>query len=114
GSLVTSFVLVPWIGSSHSEQVIIIVSAVAALIMLEPSYAGVSAKSTTVTGAPAEKTGWSLAGTIVLAIAMMAAGLLARSVHALPGMLVAYGRYAATRIADTSISVLYVGEGLNA
>src|SRR5439155_7707980 len=27
GSLVTSFVLVPWIGSSHSEQVLIIVSA---------------------------------------------------------------------------------------
>src|SRR5262249_11114336 len=39
GSLVASFVLVPWIGSSHSEQVLIVVSAISALLMLEPSYA---------------------------------------------------------------------------
>src|SRR5437763_327868 len=42
GSLVTSFALVPWIGSSHAEQVLIIASALSALIMLEPSYATVS------------------------------------------------------------------------
>ncbi len=40
GSLVTSFILIPWIGTSHAEQVIIIVSALSALIMLEPSFAG--------------------------------------------------------------------------
>jgi len=43
---------------------------------------------------------------------MVAAGLLARSVHELPGILVAYGRYAATRIGQADI--IYVGEGLNA
>ena len=43
---------------------------------------------------------------------MIAAGLLARSVHPLPGLLVAYGRYAATRIGQADI--IYVGEGLNA
>jgi spermidine synthase len=48
----------------------------------------------------------------VLALAMIAAGLLARSVPALPGLLVAYGRYAATRIGQADI--IYVGEGLNA
>src|SRR5437867_5884213 len=40
GSLATSFVLIPWIGSSHSEQVIIIAAALSALLMREPSFAG--------------------------------------------------------------------------
>jgi len=104
GSLLTSFVLIPWIGSSHAEQVIIIASALSALLMLEPSYAGA--------GNPANAKGWNVGATIVLAIAMVAAGLLARSVHALPGLLVAYGRYAATRVGQAN--VIYVGEGLNA
>ncbi len=102
GSLATSFVLIPWIGSSHSEQVIIIAAALAALLMLEPSLAGAGES-------PAR---WNLTGTAVLAIAMVAAGLLARSVHELPGLLVAYGRYAATRVGQANI--IYVGEGLNA
>jgi spermidine synthase len=102
GSLASSFVLIPWIGSSHSEQVIIISSALSALLMLEPSFAGAG-------GSPSR---WNLTGTAVLAIAMVAAGLLARSVHELPGLLVAYGRYAATRVGQASI--IYVGEGLNA
>jgi spermidine synthase len=49
---------------------------------------------------------------VVLATAMVVAGLLARSVHELPGLLVAYGRYAATRVGQADI--IYVGEGLNA
>ena len=102
GSLATSFVLIPWIGSSHSEQVIIIAAALSALLMLEPSFAGAG-------GSPSR---WNLTGTAVLATAMVAAGLLARSVHELPGLLVAYGRYAATRVGQANI--IYVGEGLNA
>src|SRR6059036_3827831 len=102
GSLATSFVLIPWIGSSHSEQVIIVAAALSALLMLEPSFAGAG-------GSPSR---WNLTGTAVLAIAMVAAGLLARSVHQLPGLLVAYGRYAATRIGQATI--IYVGEGVNA
>src|SRR5437764_4635996 len=43
---------------------------------------------------------------------MVGAGLLARSVHPLPGLLVAYGRYSATRVGQAD--VIYVGEGLNA
>jgi spermidine synthase len=102
GSLVTSFILVPWIGSSHSTQALIIVSALSALLMLEPSYTGAT------DGAPR----FRLAGTLVLGVAMVAAGLLARSVQPLPGLLVAYGRYAATRIGQADI--IYVGEGVNA
>ncbi len=105
GSLATSFVLVPWIGSSHSEQVLIVVSAISALMLLEPTYAAAPA------GAGDPK-GWNLAGTALLAGAMVVAGLLARSVHELPGILVAYGRYAATRLNQADI--IYKGEGLNA
>ena len=41
----SSFVLVPWIGSQHPQQVLIIVAALSALLMLEPSYAGAGAKA---------------------------------------------------------------------
>jgi len=102
GSLVASFILIPWIGTSHSEQVLIIVSAISALLMLEPSY-----------GAAADGSkSWNLAGTVMLGGAMVVAGLLARTVHPLPGVLVAYGRYAATRGGQSDI--IYQGEGLNA
>src|SRR5258706_9622430 len=63
GSLVMSFVLIPWIGSSHSQQVLIIVSALSALLMLEPSFAG-----QTVDG----KSRWNITATAVLASAMVA------------------------------------------
>ena len=113
GSLVTSFILIPWIGTSHAEQVIIIVSALSALIMLEPSFAGAPARPAGfIPDEAGEKRGWNVTATVVLAVAMIAAGLLARSVHPLPGLLVAYGRYAATRIGQADI--IYVGEGLNA
>jgi len=113
GSLITSFILIPWIGTSHAEQVIIIVSALSALIMLEPSFATAAVRPAGFhpESAPA-KGGWNVTATVVLAVAMIAAGLLARSVHPLPGLLVAYGRYAATRIGQADI--IYVGEGLNA
>jgi spermidine synthase len=115
GSIVTSFILIPRIGTSHSEQVIIIVSALSALLMLEPSFAS---KSTAQRAKNAEHNGSgpfafsAVTGTALLAIAMVAAGLLARSVHELPGLLVAYGRFAATRVGQAN--VIYVGEGLNA
>jgi spermidine synthase len=114
GSLVTSFMLIPWIGTSHAEQAIIIVSALSALIMLEPSFAGATAARPAgfVPDGAGGRRGWNVAATIGLAAAMVAAGLLARSVHPLPGLLVAYGRYAATRIGQADI--IYVGEGLNA
>ena len=88
-------------------------SALSALIMLEPSFAGAAARPAGFHPDQSDaKPGWNLTATVVLAVAMIAAGLLARSVHPLPGLLVAYGRYAATRIGQADI--IYVGEGLNA
>src|SRR5262245_60788483 len=112
GSLVASFVLIPWVGSQHAQQVLVIVSAVAALLMLEPSYSKDSAETSAHAGQKSGVGSWNLSGTAVLAVAMVAAGLLARSIPALPGILVAYGRYAATRVGQADI--IYVGEGINA
>jgi len=112
GSMATSFILIPWIGTSHTEQVIIIVSALSALLMLEPSFAGAAAGRPDREAAAESSRFAAIRGTASLAVAMIAAGLLARSVHELPGLLVAYGRYAATRIGQATI--IYVGEGLNA
>src|SRR5262249_51027574 len=54
GSLATSFVLIPWIGTSHAEQVVIIVSALSALLMLEPSFAARKATAGKATAEAAE------------------------------------------------------------
>jgi spermidine synthase len=115
GSMATSFILIPWIGTSHTEQVIIIASALSALLMLEPSFAAKATAEHANTAEkkdPASSARSAVMGTAVLAIAMVSAGLLARSVHELPGLLVAYGRFAATRVGQAN--VIYVGEGLNA
>src|SRR5213596_1540022 len=115
GSMATSFILIPWIGTSHSEQVIIIISALSALLMLEPSFVAKASAENAKNGerkTSARSAFSAVSGTALLAVAMVAAGLLARSVHELPGLLVAYGRYAATRVGQANI--IYVGEGLNA
>ena len=53
------------------------------------------------------------AGTLPIVIGAVVAALLARNVPPLPKLLVAYGRYAATR-AHQNIDVIYMGEGWNA
>jgi spermidine synthase len=55
----------------------------------------------------------ALAGTVPIVIAAVCAALLARNVPEIPRLLVAYGRYAATR-AQQSMEVIYLGEGWNA
>ena len=114
GSLVATFVLIPWIGSSHAQQVLIVLSAFSALLMLDPTSTGADdgAAPGGERAAGGSRKSWHPAATALLVVAMVAAGLLARSVRELPGLLVAYGRFAATRIGQAD--VIYVGEGLNA
>jgi spermidine synthase len=102
GSVTASLLLVVWLGSQRAQQVLVIVSAVSALLMLESAAAD----------AESRKTRFQFAGTLLLAAAMGGAVLLARTIHPIPGVLVAYGRYAATRIGEGDI--FYVGEGWNA
>ena len=87
-------------GRQHAQQVLIVISAVSALLMLESAAAEAEAK----------KSRFQFAGTLLLAAAMGGAVLLARTVQPVPGVFVAYGRYAATRLGESE--VIYMGEGV--
>ena len=103
GSLGASLVLVAWIGSQHAQQVLIVVSMVAGLLVLEPLAAGDQAK-------PLKA---QVPGMIGVAVAIALGALLIRSVHEVPGLLIAYGRYTATRTNQAS-EIIYKGEGMMA
>ena len=102
GSVTASLLLVVWLGSQRSQQVLLLISAVSALLLFESSASPDEA------GRPRRQ----FAGTLLLAAGMGAAVLLARTIQPVPGLLVAYGRYAATRIG--SADIIYMGEGWNA
>jgi spermidine synthase len=85
GSLGFSLILIPRAGTQHSEQILIALSILAAMVIQRPSF--------------------KTAG------AVLAAALVAWSVPAIPWQLIAFGR----RLATTSGSwtPLYVAEGMN-
>jgi spermidine synthase len=103
GALGGSLLLVTWLGTQHSQQALIIISGLAALLVLEPLPGGATAGQ----NRPA------MAGILPIIIAAVCAALLARNLPEIPRLLVAYGRYAATR-AHQDIDVIYMGEGWNA
>jgi len=103
GSLGASLILVAWIGSQHAQQLLIAICGVSGLLMLGPELVG--------EGRPGSRL--ELAGTIALVVAMGCAAFLVRRVHGVPGLLVAYGRFASTRVAQPP-EIIYVGEGLMA
>jgi spermidine synthase len=98
GATVTSLGLVGTVGSQITQQALIGVAAMSGLLMLMPTT---TEKRSLLTSTPV----------VVIGIALIA-GLLARSVPPLPGILVAYGRYAATWVGQNE--VIYVGEGVTA
>ncbi|HET9267424.1 MAG TPA: fused MFS/spermidine synthase [Vicinamibacterales bacterium] len=100
GALVTALGMVGVVGSQITQQVLIGIAALSGLLLLG--------------SAPGDARGFraslpALARVIVVAAA---AGLFARVVPPLPGLLVAYGRYAATWVGQNEI--IYVGEGVTA
>ncbi len=98
GSLAASL-MVAWRGSQYAQQGLIVICAMSALLTLEP----------VISSGDRKRARWQFA---VLIVAAGAAALLARSVHPVPGLLVGYGRYAATRTGQADF--IYVGEGWNA
>ncbi|MBE3100339.1 MAG: fused MFS/spermidine synthase, partial [Planctomycetes bacterium] len=100
GSLVVGLMLVAWFGSQHTQQILIGTCALSALLVLWP----VSVR---------DEAGHIGAGFAVSAvvIAVAAAALVTAAVPPVPGLLVAYGRYAATRVGQAEF--IYVGEGIN-
>ncbi len=98
GATVVSLALVGTVGSQKTQQVLIGVAAMSALLMLMPT-SGEQRKALTSTPV------------VVIGIALVA-GLLARSVPPIPWLLVAYGRYSATWVGQNEM--VYVGEGVTA
>ena len=99
GSLGASLLLVAWIGSLHTQQVLIVTSAISgALLLLAPATD------------EAEK---SWLPTIAACAAIIVVALLVRNVQKIPDVMVAYGRYANMRVND-SAQYIYVGEGMTA
>ena len=94
GALFASLLLVAWIGTQKSQQVLIIGAALSGVIVL----ASEKARRATVVSQ------------LMPAVAVLLAVLLARAVPPVPGLLIAYGRYAATWIGHNDI--FYSGEGL--
>jgi len=106
GALSASLLLVMWIGSQHAQQVLIVISMVAGLLVLEPVGGGGPGEET--------KTFRSQIPGLALVAVMIACGaLLIRTVHEVPGLLIAYGRYAATRVSQAN-EIIYKGEGMMA
>jgi spermidine synthase len=100
GAVVTALGMVGVVGSQITQQVLIGVAALSGLLLLG--------------AAPGEARGFkaSLPALVRVVVVAAAAGLFARAVPAMPGLLVAYGRYAATWIGQNEI--IYVGEGVTA
>jgi spermidine synthase len=90
GSVGASLLLVVWLGSQRAQQVMIVASGLSGLVLLwrERVHA------------------------MALWIAAALVWLLALSVNPLPGLLVAYGRYAVLEMGEADI--IYMGEGWNA
>jgi spermidine synthase len=97
---VGSLFMVVYLHSQRAQELLIVVAAISALIMLAPEVAG------------GEGRRFNLVGMILLVACTGGAGWLARNVPEVPGILIAYGRYAATWIGLSDI--IYTGEGMNA
>ena len=92
GALLVSLVLLPWIGSQNSQRVLLIVSAASGMLLLIPAVRKSS-------------------DGVKLTVASIAAILLATSIEAVPGDLIAYGRFMGNNAGMSQI--LYSKEGRN-
>ena len=84
GALAVSLALIPWIGSQHTQQLLVVVSGLSGLLVLYPF---------------ARK---SMATALSVIIALGAVGLLARTVPQIPTSLVAYGRFMASWVNEST------------
>jgi len=102
GALVVSLVLVPWIGTQQSQRVLLVLSAVSALVVLAPMRSGL---------VPLVRESSSLTPRAWLAASVVLAGLLTWSVRPIPGELIAYGRK--MQLQTGASTILHSAEGRN-
>lgn len=97
GAVICSIVLIPVVGTRDAQRVLIALSAVGGVLLMLSQRRDTTRKAS--------------AGIVGPAIAAVAAVLLIATMPALPGVLVAHGRWAVTWLGRTEM--LYVGEGMN-
>jgi spermidine synthase len=105
GSLLASLLLVVWVGSQRAQQLLIVLCVMSSLLALDAASAGSTEQEG---GKPRMRLGTTL---LIVGAAMLAAWL-ARNVSPVPAILVAYGRYAASRLGQAD--VIDMREGWNA
>ena len=102
GSVIASLILVYWFGSQRAQQVLMIVSGMSGVLLLAPAE---------LSSTPGRRTlRWVAPAALIVALGV--AAFLIRTVPTIPGILVAYGRYAATWMGQQG-DIFYVGEGLS-
>jgi len=101
GAVTTGLLLVGWTGTQSTSRLMIAASALSGFIMLVNWSRADESSPLAIT---------AMVGRSLLIGSL--AGLLVRSVPPVPGILVAYGRYAATWLGRNEI--IYVGEGVTA
>ncbi len=111
GALGTGLVLLGTVGSQVSQQVLIGVAAAAGLTVLV-GIDGVSGRKGPAYAADVVGRRGRVYRAVLVGAVSLAAVVLARAVPPLPGLLVAYGRFAATWVGINEI--VYVGEGITA
>ena len=105
GSLTASLLMVIWIGSQRAQQLLIVLSVMSSLLALDAASSDAAEPGQT-------KSRMRLGSTLLIVAAAMMAAWLARNVTKVPGILVAYGRYAASRLGQAD--VIDMREGWNA
>jgi spermidine synthase len=98
GALGASLLLVGWVGSQHSQQLLMVISAIGGLAMLVPAAASDGIKG-------------RFSSAVLLLIVSAAAVALVMTIPPVSPWLVAYGRFAPGWVGVSDI--IYVGEGVH-
>ena len=109
GALVTSVLLVSWLGSQQTQQVLIAIATVSGFVMLAPFVRKENADRAT-SSAPVALS-LSPFRMVVLLLSLGLAGLVATKLPPVPWQLIAHGRYTVTKGGEGRL--LFAGEGLN-
>jgi len=107
GAIGSSLFLIAWAGTQRAQQLLIGLSALAALLMLRPFPWSFRANPSVL-----QKQRRSMVGALVFVAALGCGAWLAWTVPAIPWGLVAYGRHLSTKAGEGKI--LFLGEGMNA
>ncbi|HET9468452.1 MAG TPA: fused MFS/spermidine synthase, partial [Vicinamibacterales bacterium] len=110
GSVIASLVLVYWFGSQRAQQVLMIVSGMSGVLLLAPAELGSTSGNPSTGSGRRRPLRWVAPAALIVALGV--AAFLIRTVPTIPGILVAYGRYAATWMGQQG-DIFYVGEGLS-